>query len=266
MPAPATINAPPTGVAGRGGCVGANIGGGMPYAARRIARRRPYVVGGAGRGQVAGRCRPAGGAAGAARPWRRRLPRRGIARRHGGDARWPGARHRRRRLSCRGGRGSGSPAAPRRASSGTPAATGRRGCRWRGRARSDRRAGRSTARASSMSAHGSPSAARRSGTDRTVSSSGWIAGSSSHANGVDTWAPGRARTHQAPNTVLCGAFWLKSMNTRAPRSSFHHLSVIRSGAPQRAPWRRRRRPASCRTSPIPARRGRRRAARDCRSS
>ena len=59
--------------------------------------------------------------------------------------------------------------------------------------------------------------------------SGWIAGSSSQRNGVDTWAPGRARTHHAPNTVLCGAFWLKSMNTRAPRSSFHHLPVIRSG-------------------------------------
>ena len=62
-----------------------------------------------------------------------------------------------------------------------------------------------------------------------VRSSGWIAGSSSQRNGVDTWAPTRARTHHAPNTVLCGAFWLKSMNTRAPRSSFHHLPVIRSG-------------------------------------
>ena len=67
------------------------------------------------------------------------------------------------------------------------------------------------------------------GTTGTVRSSGWIAGNSSQANGVETWAPGRARTHHAPNTVLCGAFWLKSMNTLAPRSSFHHLSVIRSG-------------------------------------
>ena len=47
--------------------------------------------------------------------------------------------------------------------------------------------------------------------------------------GVETCAPGRARTDHAPNTVLCGAFWLKSMNTRAPRSSFHHAAVIRSG-------------------------------------
>ena len=39
----------------------------------------------------------------------------------------------------------------------------------------------------------------------------------------------RARTDHAPNTVLCGAFWLKSMKMRSPRSSFHHASVIRSG-------------------------------------
>ena len=45
---------------------------------------------------------------------------------------------------------------------------------------------------------------RRCGTVSTVRSSGWIAGSSSQAKGVETWAPGRARTHQAPNTVLCG--------------------------------------------------------------
>ena len=56
----------------------------------------------------------------------------------------------------------------------------------------------------------------------SVSSSGWIDGSSSHENGVDTWPPARGRTDHAPNTVLCGAFWLKSMNTREPRSSFHH--------------------------------------------
>jgi hypothetical protein len=31
--APATINMPPTGVAGRGGRAGANIGGGTPYVA-----------------------------------------------------------------------------------------------------------------------------------------------------------------------------------------------------------------------------------------
>ena len=65
-----------------------------------------------------------------------------------------------------------------------------------------------------------------------VNSSGSIVVSSSQPNGVDTWAPDPGRTPHAPNTFLCGAFWLKSMNTRSPRSSFHHLSVIRSG------WRR----------------------------
>ena len=35
--------------------------------------------------------------------------------------------------------------------------------------------------------------------------------------------PGPARP-RPPNTVLCGAFWLKSTNTRAPRSSFHHAA------------------------------------------
>ena len=39
----------------------------------------------------------------------------------------------------------------------------------------------------------------------------------------------RARTHHAPNTVLCGAFWLKSMKMRAPRCSFHHSPVSSSG-------------------------------------
>jgi hypothetical protein len=32
-----------------------------------------------------------------------------------------------------------------------------------------------------------------------------------------------------PKTVVCGAFWLKSTNTRGPRSSFHHSAVTRSG-------------------------------------
>ena len=41
-----------------------------------------------------------------------------------------------------------------------------------------------------------------------VSSSGVTSSSSSHAIGADTCAPLRARTDQAPNTVLCGAFWL----------------------------------------------------------
>ena len=48
----------------------------------------------------------------------------------------------------------------------------------------------------------------RSGTLAIVSSSGWIVSISSHAIGVDTCAPGRARTDQAPKMVLCGAFWL----------------------------------------------------------
>jgi hypothetical protein len=33
-----------------------------------------------------------------------------------------------------------------------------------------------------------------------------MSGSSSQANGVETWAPVRARTPQAEKTVLCGAF------------------------------------------------------------
>ena len=74
-----------------------------------------------------------------------------------------------------------------------------------------------------------------------VSSSGSIASSSSQRNGVDTWAPGRARTDQAPKIVLCGAFWLKSTNTRRPRSSFHHAAVHQVGpAPLELPGHRDR--------------------------
>ena len=58
-----------------------------------------------------------------------------------------------------------------------------------------------------------------------VSSSGWTASSSSHGNGVETVGVGRA-----PKTVLWGAFWLKSMKTRAPRSSFHHAAVSEVGS------------------------------------
>ena len=47
-----------------------------------------------------------------------------------------------------------------------------------------------------------------------VSSSGTTVASSSQVIGVDTCAPTRGRTHHAPNTVLWGAFWLKSTNTR----------------------------------------------------
>ena len=38
--------------------------------------------------------------------------------------------------------------------------------------------------------------------------SGRMPSSSSQEIGADTCAPGRARTDHAPNTVLCGAFWL----------------------------------------------------------
>ena len=62
-----------------------------------------------------------------------------------------------------------------------------------------------------------------------VHASGSMSSSSSQSNGVDTCAPARARTDHAPNTVLCGAFWLKSTKIRSPRSSFHHASVITSG-------------------------------------
>ena len=58
------------------------------------------------------------------------------------------------------------------------------------------------------SAHGSPATGTRLGTVTMVSASGSIASSSSQFNGVDTCAPGRARTDQAPKIVLCGAFWL----------------------------------------------------------
>src|SRR5262249_48000626 len=61
-----------------------------------------------------------------------------------------------------------------------------------------------------IASHGSPSASTRAGTVAIVRASASIFSSSSHVNGVDTWAPTRARTHHAPNTVLCGEFWLKS--------------------------------------------------------
>ena len=80
-----------------------------------------------------------------------------------------------------------------------------------------------------ISAQGSPAERTRPGTVTIVSASGWITSSSSQSKGVDTCAPGRARTDQAPNTVLCGAFWLKSTKTRWPRSSFHQAHVISSG-------------------------------------
>jgi hypothetical protein len=68
--------------------------------------------------------------------------------------------------------------------------------------------GSSDCGASFICCHGSPGPASRSDMVATVNWSGWISSSSAQASGVDTCAPGRARTDQAPNTVLCGAFWL----------------------------------------------------------
>ena len=70
------------------------------------------------------------------------------------------------------------------------------------------RRGSSDCGASDIAAHGSPAARTRSGTVAIVSASGSTLSSSSQPNGVDTCAPGRARTDQAPKIVLCGAFWL----------------------------------------------------------
>ena len=80
-----------------------------------------------------------------------------------------------------------------------------------------------------MAAHGSPISASRAPTVAMVRSSGCTSSTSSQPMGAETCAPTRGRADQAPNTVLWGAFWLKSTNTRRPRSSFHQASVIRSG-------------------------------------
>ena len=48
--------------------------------------------------------------------------------------------------------------------------------------------------------------------------------------GTRPGARSRARTDHGANTVLCGAFWLKSMKIRAPRSSFHHAAVMSVGS------------------------------------
>ena len=68
-----------------------------------------------------------------------------------------------------------------------------------------------------IAAHGSPRSAHPGG----HRGDGQLVGhdrvsSSSHPNGVDTCAPGRARTDHAPKMVLWGAFWLKSTKTRGP--------------------------------------------------
>ena len=67
-----------------------------------------------------------------------------------------------------------------------------------------------------MSAQGSPRRRTSSGTVEMVSSSGTTDSTSSHDSGVETWPPVRGRANQAPKTVLCGAFWLKSTKTRLP--------------------------------------------------
>ena len=126
-----------------------------------------------------------------------------------------------------GGPGWAPPSGARGASSGRPAATARRA----GHAAGPRRRGRAGRRGVAASwwptGRGGPPPARapspRSARRAAIESS------SSHSNGVDTWPPTLGRTDHAPNTVLCGAFWLKSTNTRLPRSSFHHAAVIRSG-------------------------------------
>src|SRR5262249_48310576 len=57
-----------------------------------------------------------------------------------------------------------------------------------------------------MPSHGSPTVSSLADSDAIVNWSGWMSSISAQATGVETCAPGRARTDQAPNTVLCGAF------------------------------------------------------------
>ena len=77
---------------------------------------------------------------------------------------------------------------------------------------------------------GRRASATRSGTVAIVHASGSIVVELVPRRTASTPArPARARTDHAPNTVLCGAFWLKSTKIRSPRSSFHHASVITSG-------------------------------------
>src|ERR1019366_1756561 len=125
--------------------------------------------------------------------------------------------------------------ATRGGSSGCLGYSGGQGASWRPFSRS--RAAMSSkgwrdCGSSTMALQGSPRRATRSGTVRMVSSSGTTESTSSQPRGVETWAPTRGRTNQAPKTVLWGAVWLKSTKNRAPRSSFHHWAVIEAG------WRR----------------------------
>ena len=99
-----------------------------------------------------------------------------------------------------------------------------------------------------------------------VSSSGSTTATSSHHKGVDTWPWLRALADQAPNTVLWGAFWLKSTKTRRPRSSFHQFAVTRSGCRRSSSRRAPRLLPGPRRRPSEAPNGRRRAAHDYRWS
>src|SRR3546814_8184437 len=76
---------------------------------------------------------------------------------------------------------------------------------------------------STLAVQGAAPAATRAGTVAMVSSSGTTSSSSSQVMGVDTCAPTLGRTLHAPNTVLCGAFWLKST-----KRSEEHTSELQS--------------------------------------
>ena len=156
---------------------------------------------------------------------------------------WFGLRH------SSGGRLRARPGATRSGSSGILGYTGGQGASERPLARS--RAYMSSRGCSDcglgfMSAQGSPLAASNDGTLAMVSALGSTSSMSAQRIGVETWPPTRERTDHAPKTVLWGAFWLKSMNTREPRSSFHHAAVIRSG--RRRSSSRATATAACRTA------------------
>src|SRR5206468_525112 len=74
------------------------------------------------------------------------------------------------------------------------------------------------------------SAAKRAGIVVIVKSSVSTSGSSSQVTGAETAASFRARTEYAEATVRSRAFWLKSMKTLRPRSSFHHAVVTFFGS------------------------------------
>ena len=96
------------------------------------------------------------------------------------------------------------PAAARRASSGTPGGQGA-SSRPAARSRSWRASrGSSDWRGSSIVAQGLPCSASRAGTVASVSSSGSTLSSSSHAKGVDTWAPTPCPDRPRPEHRLVG--------------------------------------------------------------